>query len=134
MFKCLKALLATSVLFVFAVDVRAQTLPCRSAGPESAIRITALKETLVRSDSDAVRYRTAVGTDGVDSASVTVVTDSTVCTAVTRSIEQAFHLGPRNDAFLVLRVGPRYVAFHPLSLEQSLFYVDLNYVFKSFVP
>jgi hypothetical protein len=126
--------MTVTTLILLAAEAGAQTLACRTPGPEGEPRILNVKELVASSDSGTVLLRKAVGTEGVDSAAVSVVTDETVCTAVTRAIDQAFRVAPSTEAYLVLRVGPRYVAFHPLGERQSLYFVDLNYVFKDVVP
>jgi hypothetical protein len=72
---------------------------------------------------------------GVDSTSVLVVADTLVCTAVTRSVDSAFHKRASTEAYLVVvRAGPRYISFAPNGQSQSLFITDTNDVFKFFVP
>lgn len=111
------------------------SLPCLVPGAESADRISTIKENLASSDSGAILWRTGFGMVGVDSASLLVVADTLVCTAVTRSVDSAFHKGTSTEAYLVvLRAGPRYVSFAPSGQSQSLFITDTNYVFKFFVP
>lgn len=93
-------------------------LPCTMPGNESAVTIQSLKEELASSDSNAIRWRNGFGLVGVDSASVSIVTDTTACTRITAVVDSAFNSSPSATALATLRAGPRYVAFDTSSQDQ----------------
>jgi hypothetical protein len=139
MYMTMQSLLAVSAATMFVSGLAASrhavpALPCPVPGLESAITISTLKEMLSATAPSAVALRSKVGLSGVDSASILVVADSTVCTAVTHVIDSATHSSPSTESYLVLRAGPRYVAFPHRQDQQSLYFVDTNFVFKSVIP
>ena len=124
-------------LFVgsLSVPTRAQS-SCAATGAGAGLkRLQALKETLARSDAASVLYRKGFGLTGVDSASVTVVTDTAVCSAVTAAIDSAFSRTVHTGPFIEMRVGSLYFAYEANAEPQSTFYVDrATYAFKGFTP
>lgn len=83
-------------------------------------------------ETDALEYRAAFGLTGVDSSAVVVVTDTTVCSAVTAAVDGAFDAAVRFGPLLVLRAGSIFVAYEPEAYPQPVFYVDSAYTFKAF--
>lgn len=112
-------------------------LPCVSPGTGGQITVQALKLELGRPDSAAIRFRNVFGVAGVDSSTVTVVTDTIVCTRIHQVVDSAFHISPTTTSsyLVVLRVGPRFISFSPRGPSSSAWYItDTNYVWKHFVP
>lgn len=124
-------------LFVvlLSAPTRAQT-SCASTGTGPGLkRLQALKGNLARTDTAAVLYRKGFGLTGVDSASVTVVTDTAVCSAVTAAIDSAFTTSVHTGPFVVVAVGSLYFAYEANAEPQSTFYVDrATYAFKGSTP
>lgn len=123
------------LVVLLSAPTRAQS-SCASTGTGAGLkRLQALKETLARTDTAAVLYRKGFGLTGVDSASVAVVTDTAVCSAVTASIDSAFTTSVRSGPFIVVLVGSLYFAYEANAEPQSTFYVDrVTYAFKGFTP
>ena len=104
---------------------------CAGAGDGGELRIAALKEMIASQDADEMAVTTGLGLQGVDSSAVHVVTDGGVCGRVAAAIESAAHFAPAGVPFLVLRAGPRYVAFDPSGINRSFFLVDTSFVFRT---
>lgn len=108
-------------------------LSCLRADASSLTRIQAIKYNLAASDTQSVSWRVGSGLVGVDSGIVIVVADSTVCTRVTHVVDSV--LGPMPSVaadLVVLRVGPRYIAFEPEG--SSMFFLDTTFVFTGLMP
>jgi hypothetical protein len=110
------------------------TSSCYLTAPGGRFRTQAFKEMLASIDSNAIRLRTALGLADIDSGTVRVVTDANICTKVTEAIDAAPHDAPRPAVYLVLRAGPRYVAFDPLGRSHALFLVDTTFRFRNLLP
>jgi hypothetical protein len=106
---------------------------CPTATPAANVTIANFKRALAASGSNGSSLRTNLGFIGVDSSSVVTVTDSLVCTRVTRVLDSVF-----NDtspiSYFVLRAGPRFIAFPHLQAVHSLFFLDTTYTFIGLTP
>ena len=107
---------------------------CYLRNANGGFRVQAFKEMLVASGSDEVRLRTALGLAGTDTSDVVVVDDPGICGKVIRAVNDAAHMEHAATAMVVLRAGPRYVAFDPLGLTRALFFVDTTFHFRNIVP
>jgi len=116
---------------------RQSNLPCVTPGTQSQITVQAIKLELVRPDSNAIRFRNAVGIAGVDSSIVAVVTDTVICTRIHQVVDSAFQISPPSDTAYPScpARGPRFVSFPSVGPSQSALYItDTNFVWKHFVP
>ncbi len=104
---------------------------CAGVADGGELRIAALKEMMASHDSDEVAMVGDLGLGGVDSSAVQVVANAHVCGRVAAAIESAAHFAPAGFPFLVLRAGPRYVAFDPSGINRSFFLVDTTFVFRT---
>lgn len=109
---------------------------CATTGTGAGLkRLQVLKENLAGTDLASVLYRKGFGLTGVDSASVKVVTDTAVCSAVTAAIDSAFTASVHTGPFIVVLVGNLYFAYQADAEPQSTFYVDrTTYRFKGSTP
>lgn len=104
-------------------------LPCLSPESVGQIRLQDIKEQLASSDTGSVLWRRGFGLTGVDSASVFVVTDTLVCTRVTHAVDSASARPPATDQYpLVLKAGPRYIAFDEAGYGTTL--VDTTFAYR----
>ena len=112
----------------------ASTSSCYDGDPGGRFRTQVIKEMLASANPAEVSFRGSLGLGGVDSASVRVVTDQTVCAKVREAVDAASRTALPPVTLLVLRAGPRYVAFDPLGLTHAMFVVDTAFRFRSIVP
>lgn len=104
---------------------------CAGAGDGGGLRIAALKEMIASRDAGDRATTNGLGLGGVDSSAVHVVTDAAVCGRVAAAIESGAHFAPAGYPFVVLRAGPRYVAFDPSGINRSFFLVDTSFIFRT---
>ncbi len=104
---------------------------CAGTVDGGELRIAALKEMVASHAADEVSLMNGLGLSGLDSSAVHVVTDAAVCGRVAAAIESAAHFAPAGLPLLVLRAGPRYVAFDPSGINRSFFLVDTSFVFRT---
>ncbi len=104
---------------------------CANTAEGGELRIAALKEMMSSRDADELAMLNRLGLAGLDSSAVHVVTDAGVCGRVAAAVESAAHFTPAGSPFLVLRAGPRYVAFDPSGINRSFFLVDTSFVFRT---
>jgi hypothetical protein len=104
------------------------TFQCPTATPAASVTIANFKRSLSTGDANSSSLKTSVGLTGVDSSSVTIVTDSIVCTRVTHAIDSAFK-DTSTASYFVLHAGTSYVAFPHLQPVHSLFFVDSNFTY-----
>jgi hypothetical protein len=109
----------------------AGTMACATTASGGMIRVEAVKEMLASRAAADVAMMTRLGLSGVDSNTVHVESDDRVCRRVAAAIEGAVHFAPDGVPFLVLRAGPRYVAFDPSGANRSFFLVDTAFVFRT---
>lgn len=65
----------------------------------------------------------------MDSSAVLVVSDSLACTRVTYAVDSGLSHPPQGaPSMIVLRVGPRYIAF--AEFGYGTFYVDTTFTYK----
>jgi hypothetical protein len=121
---------AVAVLAAANPSRKTSSLRCIVPTADDSVTIDGLKYQLVEGDTG---YRNFVGMAGVDSAALVVVTDTLVCTRVSQVVDSVFgHPTPTTPFLVVLRGGPRYVAFP--SNKDGFFYLDTNFVYKHFAP
>lgn len=104
---------------------------CAGAADGGELRIAAFKEMIASHDADERMLMNGLDLSGVDSSAVHVVNDAGVCGRVAAAIESAAHFAPAGASFLVLRAGPRYVAFDPSGVNRAFFLVDTSFVFRT---
>ena len=104
---------------------------CAGAAEGGELRIAALKEMIASRDANEMMLMNGLDLSGLDSSAVHVVTDAGVCSRVAAAIESAAHFAPAGLPFLVLRAGPRYVAFDPSGANRSFFLVDTSFIFRT---
>lgn len=113
-----------------------QTLTCPTPGAEGAVTIEGFKLLLAGRDTDSVLLRNKFGLTGVDSSAVTVITDGTVCTGVTLTIDRA--LGDTTSyaavSYMVLKAANMYMAFPHLQRQHTWYFVDTSYAFRGLAP
>jgi hypothetical protein len=123
------ALSATLILPKARRSILESALPCLSSGSVGQIRLQDIKENLASSDTESVLWRRGFGLTGVDSASVFVVTDTLVCTRVTHAVDSAFSQpAAMNQYLLVLKAGPRYIAFDEAGYGTN--FVDTTFTYR----
>jgi hypothetical protein len=109
-------------------SMEAQASSCGVVGTgDGASRLQSLKETLMEPDTVSVLYRQDFGLVGIDSSAVQIVTDTTVCSAVTAVIDSKYKVPIRSGPLVVLKVGPRYLAYKAEGGDTATFFLDLNY-------
>lgn len=104
---------------------------CADGSSGGWLRIDAVKEMLASRDTDEQTLMADIGLAGVDSSAIRVVNDAAVCGRVASAIELGTHMPPLGSPYLVLRAGPRYVAFDPRGFDRSFFLVDTGFVFRT---
>jgi hypothetical protein len=114
------------------------TVAERSAGCADAtdggwLRIAAIKEIVSSPGADQQHLALRLGLAGVDSGAVRVEQDDAVCARVAAAIREGAHFSLNGMPYLVLRAGPRYIAFDPSGLNRSFFVVDTTFVFRTVV-
>jgi len=109
---------------------------CGTTGSGAGLKVLqTLKKLMVATDTASVLYRVGFGLTGVDSASVTVVTDTAVCSAVTASVDTAFTHSMHSGPFVVVQAGNLYIAYEAESEPQPMFYIDkATYAYKAWTP
>lgn len=109
---------------------------CASPGTGMGLKLLQVfKQRLAATDTAAVLFRVGFGLTGVDSAAVTVVTDTAVCSRVTASIDSAFADSTHSGPFVVIQAGPYYIAYEANAEPQSMYYVDrATYAYRKFTP
>jgi hypothetical protein len=107
---------------------------CFDDPPGGRLRTQAFKEMLASADQGEIAFRNSLGLGGVDSGAVRIVHDSGICSRVKAAVDGASHTDLSSLVFLVLRAGPRYVAFDPTGFTHALFIVDTTFRFRSIVP
>lgn len=103
---------------------------CADGSTGGMLRIEALKEMLASPDPTNQGIADALGLTGVDTNSIKVVDDGLTCARVASAIRQGARFSLEGSPFLVLRAGPRYVAFDPRGFDRSFFVVDTSFVFR----
>lgn len=119
-------MLSLGMVLVFASSSPAlgQSQYCLPAESDSAQLVQRIKWLLSDSSEASTLSRASLGITNVDPATVTVVTDSTVCTPGTNAITARFQLTPPTLAqYVFVVVGPRYFAYDPGSSGATLVFV-----------
>lgn len=104
---------------------------CADGSTGGRLRIDAVKEMLASRDSGEIGLMNDLGLGGVDSSAVQVVRDVGVCARVASAILRAAHFELTHSPYLVLRAGPRYVAFDPRGYHRAFFLVDTTFSFRT---
>lgn len=113
--------------------LQASQLTCLTPDSNALQRIADLKHDIVATDTSSVLFRNGFGVAGVDTSTIQAVTDTSICTRVTQVVDSAFSSAPATSAYLVvLRVGPRYVAFGTTGSSQ--YFLDTTFALKEVVP
>lgn len=108
-------------------------LTCLTPDSVALHRIANLKHDIVASDSSSILFRNGFGVAGVDTSTIQAVTDTSICTRVTQVVDSAFASPPATTPYLiVLRVGPRYVAYGVSGSSQ--YFLDTTFALKEVVP
>lgn len=104
--------------------------PAGNASADTTMR--GLKESLASNYAGDSSWRVALQLVGVDSSAVRAITDSLICTRVTRVLDSITGTAPNAPgAYFVVRVASRYIAFPNLLVprSQNLWILDTNFVF-----
>ena len=104
---------------------------CADGDSGGRLRVAALKEMMVSRELNEVQLVNGLGLGGVDTNAVRIVNNGTVCARVAAAIAEGAHVILPNTPFLVLHAGARYVAFDPLGINRSFFFVDTSFVFRT---
>ena len=104
---------------------------CADGSTGGLLRIDAVKEMLASRDAGEIRLMNDLGLGGVDSSAVQVVDDVGVCARVASAILRAAHFELTDSPYVVLRAGPRYVAFDPRGYNRAFFLVDSTFSFRT---
>ena len=118
---------AFAVLFGGTVD--AQTIACQTNSPKTA-QLRALAVRYAASpDYSAFRAEYSIG--AIDTATIAVVSQDSICDAVTRSIN-AKSTAPRSTAFLVVKFGNYFAAAVPEGAGiEAVFILDDQAILKT---
>ena len=88
--------------------------PCPTPSAHALRQVADLKRILSDTNGVMTEYRAGLGFDGVSPNSVSNVTDSRTCSAVTASVASYLRrLDPMAENLYVVKVGPRYLAMDP---------------------
>ena len=91
--------------------------PCRGPDNVAARHVWMLQQRATWTAPDLIAGWQTMGFVTVSPAEITLVTDSSVCSAVVEAYNSAADLNPpadpTRDSLYVIRVGPRYDAFDP---------------------
>jgi hypothetical protein len=104
---------------------------CADGSSGGWLRVAAMKEMIASRNADEVHLVNAAGLAGVDTSTVQVVADGAVCGRVAAAIKSGASVTLDGTPFLVLRAGPRYVAFDPRGINRAFFLVDTSFVFRT---
>jgi hypothetical protein len=112
------------------VAVQPGLLECAVANGRADTAIALTKSVLASTEPGDSSFKAQLGLTGVDSSAVVVVTDTVVCTRVTRVVDSATQARtPATTAYFVYRAGPIYFVYTHLDPRPALFLVDTTYRF-----
>lgn len=109
-----------ALLFVAAPTVRAQTMSCQAANQlSSKLRAEAVD---YATSPDYARFRTKYNIGAIDTSTIAVVSQDSICDAVTRAINSVA-ITQHASAFVVVKFGSMYAAVDSAGTDISAVYI-----------